>query len=213
MPLLFLVTTLLLSNVVLASEIEPYSCRNGFFPAQVSDTSFYAKVNTKTHFYRDEQGCPYNQTCRASSYLINGDPVLVSVEQDGWSCVWYQAKERDFVGWIQSASLTRKTTDLKPPLSAWIGRWQYYDNEIFIRESEQQLELEGRAFWHGLNTVNLGGVSGLASPKGRTLSVVEGNGAWNCKVTLTIIGPYLAVTDNRNCGGMNVTFDGIYFKR
>jgi hypothetical protein len=34
----------------------------------------------------------------------------------------------------------------------------------------------------------------------------------DCDVTMRRRGPYLVVDDNRNCGGLNVTFEGIYVR-
>jgi len=34
-----------------------------------------------------------------------------------------------------------------------------------------------------------------------------------CRATLRLVGPYLLVDDNNDCGGANVTFDGVYRKK
>ena len=43
--------------------------------------------------------------------------------------------------------------------------------------------------------------------------VFAGKDTDDCEVKLTLLPPFLAVTDNLNCGGYNVTFTGIYRKR
>lgn len=39
---------------------------------------------------------------------------------------------------------------------------------------------------------------------------VEAGNATDCKVWLRRLGPWLVVDDNLACGGMNVTFRGVY---
>ena len=34
-----------------------------------------------------------------------------------------------------------------------------------------------------------------------------------CKMTLRLVGEYLIADDNGECGGMNVTFDGVYRRK
>ncbi len=34
-----------------------------------------------------------------------------------------------------------------------------------------------------------------------------------CSARLVLVGSTLIVTDNRNCGGMNVNFDGLYHRK
>jgi hypothetical protein len=40
----------------------------------------------------------------------------------------------------------------------------------------------------------------------------EGDDESSCVVKLHRRGPYLVVSDNGNCGGLNVSFGGIYTK-
>ena len=41
----------------------------------------------------------------------------------------------------------------------------------------------------------------------------ERAGEGDCAVELRQLGPYLLVQDNNNCGGMGVSFSGLYVKR
>jgi hypothetical protein len=34
-----------------------------------------------------------------------------------------------------------------------------------------------------------------------------------CKITLRLVGDFLVADDNGDCGGVNVTFDGVYRKK
>ncbi len=55
-------------------------------------------------------------------------------------------------------------------------------------------------------------MSGTATPKGYTV-VFAGKDPADCRVTLTLLPPFLLAGDNMNCGGMNVSFTGVYRKR
>ncbi|MCA1633634.1 MAG: hypothetical protein LC802_07935 [Acidobacteria bacterium] len=48
-----------------------------------------------------------------------------------------------------------------------------------------------------------------ARPAGNVLTVEEDS----CRVTLRLVGDYLVASDNSECGGMNVRFDGVYRRK
>lgn len=52
----------------------------------------------------------------------------------------------------------------------------------------------------------------IALVAGLLLSTGARARADDCLAPLHLLGPYLAVEDNGNCGGMNVRFTGIYVK-
>ena len=48
---------------------------------------------------------------------------------------------------------------------------------------------------------------------GATLLPVEtGRQGGECKVWMRRLGPYLVASDNLSCGGMNISFTGVYTK-
>lgn len=47
----------------------------------------------------------------------------------------------------------------------------------------------------------------------RLILPVQKGGAYDCTVGLRRLGPWLVVDDNLACGGMNVTFRGVYRRR
>jgi len=53
-----------------------------------------------------------------------------------------------------------------------------------------------------------GAVEGEAQTNENRLHITEGA----CEVDLALIGGFLNVQDNRECGGMNVTFTGVWQK-
>ncbi|WP_417777775.1 hypothetical protein [Stutzerimonas xanthomarina] len=218
----------LLWCVLLAPSVqalEAYSCRNGFFPAfagQVRHAEITADAGERVHFRDDAAGCPDNASCVQKAYLIDGDRLLLGKQTAGWACVWYFAEKREFVGWLPARNLTVDPPPPKPTADDWTGRWEPITggNTIAIAKPspDEPLAVEGQAIWQGgLNgfgerVVHLGAFSGRAWPAGDLLQVAEGDGDYDCSVTLQYVTGNLVVTDNSHCGGMNVRFDDVYRK-
>ena len=75
------------------------------------------------------------------------------------------------------------------------------------------LRVNGQAYWFGAvvkgeRVVHEGAVEGEARTNENRLHITEGG----CEVDLSLIGNFLNVQDNRECGGMNVTFAGVWQK-
>jgi hypothetical protein len=67
--------------------------------------------------------------------------------------------------------------------------------------------------------VNIGEISAELQPAGDALAFTMGTDEtlafdkgdeYDCRVRLRRLVDYLLITDNGNCGGMNVRFDGVY---
>ena len=88
------------------------------------------------------------------------------------------------------------------------------DPEVRTRHLEQgargdELLVSGTALWIGLNdNVHIGELAeATAQRDGDGLKLAPYDG---CAVTLRRAGPWLIVDDNMGCGGLNVTFRGVY---
>jgi len=213
--LLLLIT--LYPQVSFSNPVEAYGCRGGFFPSFQDETKagvITLAEKAKSYFYDDAKGCPYQKSCKQRAYLINGNQVLVGKRQDGWSCVWYNGKRHDFIGWMPSANIKERDDNQTPDISAWLGTWRYYktDGEISISQiNGSRLKVEGTAFWYGANdNVHDGGVEAEGTVKGDRLEISEGDDQYACKVSMKLVGNQLMVTDNSACGGMNVRFNNVY---
>ena len=130
-------------------------------------------------------------------------------------------------GWLPAARLT--TIPAKPADDAsWIGNWQRVEASIKItRGKDGALSAEGDATWGAgdkgrvaRGAVNLGEFSGKLRRTGEIALVADDDLASfetaandRCVVRMRALGPYLQVEDNRNCGGMNVSFTGLYTRR
>jgi hypothetical protein len=148
-----------------------------------------------------------------------GHPVAVGKRDGDWTCVTHYGSG---YGWMLTSRLQPIQPGLHPPAAAWIGVWTPLGwkkqprgavTKIVIsdRGAPGKLKVEGQAYWfgavvHGERVQHDGSVAGEAAPSENRLRIVD-NG---CEVNLTLIGGFLNVQDNRQCGGMNVTFRGVW---
>jgi hypothetical protein len=199
-----------------ASAIEPYTCRNGLFPAQldeIRDARISAADGARIHFRDDDKDCPGADRCIQTAYLVNDDRLLVSTSADGWTCGWHSGKTREFVGWLPAERLVVSPIPPPPSLDSWTGRWLNDPGTITIKRKGNLLAVSGSTLWQGGpngENVHLGDFQGTARAVGDRLEITDGPQEYGCAVALRRVAGYLVVTDNAGCGGMNVRFDGIY---
>ena len=101
-----------------------------------------------------------------------------------------------------------------PPLARWLGAWEYAGQSLDIRRGAKPgtLAVSGQAFWRGVgDNVHVGEVEFEAAPAGNVLRLEENEDL--CSVTLRLVGDLLVVSDNLKCGGLNVTFNGVYRRK
>ena len=197
-------------------------CRNGVF-ARDSKEFGLARVEgekgARVYFYGEDEGCPGPAAkCRQKAYLVPGDEVITSRTFGDWVCAWYQpARGSETVGWLAADRLASFETPATPPLVSWLGTWEFYDDEVRLSRGRAAgtLSVAGEATWVGVNPANahVGELSGEAAPAGGVLTLSDGEDEYDCRATLRLVGPYLVVSDNKQCGGVNVTFDGVYRKK
>lgn len=195
-------------------------CRNGLFASDSKEFRL-ARVrgsrDSRAYFYGDDEGCPMQTAkCRQKAYVIPGDQLIVSRAFGEYVCAWFQpARGGETVGWMAASQLEISETDANPSLALWLGIWEFYSNSLRITRGAKPgtLRVEGEAFWHGVNPENVhtGEVGGEAAPATGVLNIGDGDDI--CRATFRLVGPYLLVDDNGDCGGANVTFDGVYRKK
>jgi hypothetical protein len=195
-------------------------CRNGAF-ARDSEQFGLARVKgekgSRAYFYGEEEGCPGPAAkCRRKAYLVPGDEVLTSRTFGDWVCAWFQpARGTETVGWLAADSLGAVATVEQAPLASWLGTWSFYSNSLRVGRGRRVdvLSVSGDATWVGVNPGNahVGELSGEGTPVDNVLKL--GQDPDDCQATLRLVGPYLVVSDNKQCGGVNVTFDGVYRRK
>lgn len=205
-----------LAQSVLA-EIEPYACRSGAFSSYEGIQLGFVRsgVSGRSYFYDDGKNCPYNESCKKKSYLVPGNELLIAHSEDGWSCVWYQGTKREFGGWMKSDNLGLSILNKKYSNIDWIGMWEYIDSEssiVITQGSNMELDVVGDASYSGgySGVTKTGSFIEKGVPDGEYLSLKSAG--YDCEVSLQLIRDYMVVEESR-CGGLNISFDGIYHRK
>lgn len=197
-------------------------CRNGAFTRDAQEfglARIRGEKGARVYFYGEEEGCPGPAAkCRQKAYLIPGDEVVTSRTFGDWVCAWYQpARGSETVGWLAADRLAAVESAAAPTLASWLGTWNFYSNEVRLSRGARAgvLRVEGEATWVGVNpgNVHTGELSGEAAPAAGVLNLGGGEEEYDCRATLRLVGPYLLISDNKQCGGVNVTFDGVYRRK
>jgi hypothetical protein len=213
--LLIAILTLLAAGGAKAEELE---CRNGGFPAE-QDSFGLAKVtgHGRLNFLGDSDGCPNDgPACRLRTYVLPGDTLLTGRGHGAYVCAFFPNRVGGTAGWVRRDRLTALPT-APPPLEAWIGHWEYGDNSIVLSKHGKALKVSGEAYWPSANPSpeqrpggpNVGELEGVTTPKGDRAQLAD-DYADGCKARLVLVGTLLVASDNGACGGMNVSFDGVY---
>lgn len=223
--IVFLPVLLLFSISVFAQlDGDPENwCRNGLFPRENVDYmlgKIKGKKGEKIYFYSDfEEDCPNNKNCRLKSYVIPNDEVIISRKFGNFACAWFQPKKgSETVGWIPLGKLDFISSAQSAGKAAWTGKWKFYDSDINIAATGKTdvYKITGNAFWHGLNkdNIHIGDLDGEAKLAETILKYGEDDAdEYACKVTMRLLDRFMIVSDNNNCGGVNVSFSGVYRKK
>ncbi len=212
----------ILHTISLISFIDgnpPNWCRSGFFPKEnvnFMSASISGDKDTRAYFYKDDGSCPNGKECLGKSYVIPGDELIVSKNYGNYLCSWYQPKKgAETVGWISRDQLSFGDQNSDPTDKKWLGTWTFADSDLHITKSDETglLSVKGNAFWHGLgDNIHIGEVDAVGKPAENRLSL-GGSDEYDCRIKMQRIGRFLLVSDNGYCGGVNVTFDGVYQRK
>ena len=172
----------------------------------------------RAYLYKQTQLCPKDKPCgsRQKAYLVGGDVVFAGPPNRGFRCVYYGSSNGKIVaGFIPAENLKAIAEENGMSIDFLIGTWKYESNSIEIKASAAgKVSGDGQAYYQTAETVNEGSFSAQAplAAGQKELVFKEGNDESSCVVKLHRRGPYLVVSDNNNCGGLNVSFSGIYTK-
>lgn len=205
------------ANAALAQD-DP-TCRGGLF---TDDTQFaLATVGGKSraYFYDDNDGCPVTDSakCRTSSYLVPGDTVVISRIRTKFACAFFPNDKGGTAGWIETRQLLLQPRDTREMPKAWLGGWNNSGNpQIRISKDLGALRVDGEAYWpgppgtHDWPSTHIGEIGGRVELTGNKGFYEDEN---LCEIRFTLLGDYLVAHDNRQCGGANVSFSGVYVRR
>lgn len=181
----------------------------------------------RVYFYHTSslEGCPaMTEKCRRKGYVMPGDLVLVSETQGALVLADYVRDGSWSEGWLPRAALIDVPI---PPISfrSWLGTWNWgtLDRDSAMLEIKRDkrpgfIAVHGIALWTGRfpgasqqGDINDGELEDRARPDGRHVVFgKDARGYGDCRVDMALIGPYLVADDNGQCGGLNVSFSGVY---
>jgi hypothetical protein len=151
--------------------------------------------------------------------------------EGSYVCATFKAQN----GVVTRGFLPREALQTVPlePASAqkWDGKWlRDSEGEIVITSHGDEVEVSGTATWGGndrrrvkMGAVHTGELEGSGQPRGQVLAIgydpdqsdfppSEDAAPDICAARLELHGPYLMVEDNGGCGGVNVSFTGLYVR-
>jgi len=232
MLLSILATAFVLAGVPgLASAQDKADCKELAYAEDLSNLSLGVIAGGRVNFVADESDraeCPSaGAACRRRAFLRARDKVVFAKDarKPDYVCAAYVDGEgRQTSGWLPKASVKAATAPLN-----WIGAWKRKgDADInFKRKTAASIDVSGSATWGSAAMGNLeapfmGELSADFDPKlavqgfsydGESqVAYGKGDGK-DCAALMSQLGPYLFVVDNMQCGGLNVTFTGLYTRR
>lgn len=182
------------------------------------------------HSDKTPPACPsMAPECRARAFLVPGNDVLVGSSSNGFQCATYRSPAGvETGGYLPAAAIALSPrAEVKP--ADWVGTWRR-DREASIKltlaKGGQAITVDGDATFGAFDperikrgTVNTGTLAETAIPHGNLIALGEGyDGSsrpdvpdiTDCLARLRLFGNYLVVEDNLSCGGLNVSFTGVY---
>ncbi|MFZ6708707.1 hypothetical protein [Undibacterium sp. TC9W] len=214
-------TPFLLLALASVASAEETKCDSYTFTedhSKLALVSVKADAEQKLYFYKDEKSCPEKgDACKTKAYVLTGDELVSNQRRGDWVCAWYPGAKRETVGWVRADSLQNKISHAEAAAAKpedWLGKWNYYKYaELNIKKKGKSLGYDGNAVWDGGGgNVHVGDISGTMTPQANKAVLKDSAEDDGCKLELSLLGPYLVVKDNNVCGGMNVSFRGVYRK-
>ena len=144
--------------------------------------------------------------CVGPTVLSASSQVLAGATTGGWRCVTFRAGSASLVSaWTPATNLRVTAT----PTPSWAGVWISQEADLSLTLHGAAVHASGTATHAFLSSIHMGEIDADAQPVGRDLRLSEGP----CLVSLTVLGDWLLASDNYACGGVNVTFGGLYWRQ
>jgi hypothetical protein len=191
-----------------------------------------ARVNFIAGLSKPKSGCPSGESaCRLRAYVVPGDEVLVDATDGPYMCAFFKAQGgTETRGWLPRAAVQILPPE-PAPARKWDGKWRRdREAQIVITSRQGDLEVSGEAVWGSYDpqrvkrgAIHVGELNGKGRPRGQVLAIgydpdrsafpsAKDAAPADCAAKLELHGRYLVVEDNRGCGGLNVSFTGIYVR-
>ncbi len=189
----------------------------------------------RVHFIKEASGragCPNDTAaCQAKEYLVANDRVVVTALRGAYACATFTGSAPNFATTTGLLPLSALVDTPQAAEGDWTGTWRSGDEqEIDIKAAAGgAIAIEGNATYGASDpervargAINVGQISATLTPVNGKAAFSAGDGDEPapydanpnddsvCRVRLWRSGPYLIATDNLMCGGLNVTFTGVY---
>jgi hypothetical protein len=224
---------LLFATLMMASPVSAQSQTEGCngLDFDVNKPLIVAKVVStapRIHYVRsasENASCPAeSEKCRSEAYLVPGELVLANRLRAPYTCVTYQSPADTRQIWtnalLPSASLAPVAPLPTPRTADWVGTWSHAGGEIRIEPGENgKLAILGFQAYPGALSEHTGAMQAAATPSGAILAFADdgskpfGNDDDHCQVRMQRVGALLVVEDNGVCGGVAITFTGLYRRK
>lgn len=164
----------------------------------------------------DGEDCPSPAAaCRGAGAVPARQRLLLGRSKGGYVCVLVLSARGSATGWLARRQIAGHTApvDPAPPLAAWSGTWRQSDNRITLSLEDGRIKGEGEAYWPARNVMpaNEGAFDGSAASTGNHLRFTSTEPD-ACDVRMTLAGAFLIVDDNRQCGGHDASFFGVFVR-
>jgi hypothetical protein len=161
-----------------------------------SDSAFaYSSITAARSYFFGELN---DRRSQKKAYLV----VAVRNIKTDWACALYVGSTGvQTMGWLEVKNL--KSTTLAQNI---VGNWtsDSGDQNLSIQKIGSSYNIKGSAIFP--SSGNTGEVAGALVLKGGQWRYSAGS----CQLNLLFLNNQLVVQDNLGCGGLNVTFDGVY---
>jgi hypothetical protein len=222
-----------MSLLVTTAQGAPVTCEDSLKEIVLARViSTQTRVNFIAGPDRRKPACPSPEsTCKLKAFVVPGDEVLMNPGEGPFVCATFKSQNGVVTrGFLPRESL--QTVQLEPTSAQkWEGKWlRDSEAEIVISSHEDEVEVSGTATWGGndpqrvkVGGVHAGELEGSGKPRGQVLAIgydpeqtdflpSEDAAPDICATRLELHGPYLTVEDNGGCGGVNVSFTGLYVR-
>jgi hypothetical protein len=228
MPL-FAAAALLSASAYAASECGSFDASKKL--ALVRIESKAPKVNFVSGPSKKAPNCPSSEpACRLKAFLAPGDEALIEASDAPFVCATYvSARGTETTGLLPRAAIQPVAPEILTA-AKWDGEWRRTEAKIVLKSRGDVVKVSGSATYGAEDpervkrgAVNLGELDGEAKPRGNALALgydpdrsadlpTPEAAKDSCAARLSLYGRYLVVEDNLGCGGLNVSFSGVYVR-
>lgn len=200
---------------VASSTDDGESCANGQYTSDATTLVLVQVTAASTSLNENVDNSAYSLPVKTGTELVVKKQLKNSL------CAYDPITNNS--GWIPVGDVVIENPQpaTTPSLAQWVGDWTAWGGSYTISinstSTGNALHAEGNGEWQGAYSTHVGQFSSDATPTAEQATFIDGNppnpDTFDCQVIAKLVGPYLVISDNQNCGGVNVSFGGIYIKQ